>query len=271
MKPSLSIISCACGRLDSFAFHLRCLADQAGAKDAEYCIGLWGDPAEHIEILDRYADRFKAIKHAHIVTEKYWPLPYAYNAALKMAKADRVLIIGAEIVAPADAVSWASAFDPNDMTAWFAACSDEDSGTVYVGPSSKGAFPYCVALPRAPLAAIGGWDEKFAEGIVFDDVDLAARLLLAGVRFRWDFAREAVHQSHIKIGHETKDMPRGKYRAVNRAELERRLKGIPVLDIWPIWWPDGTKPEFPADDGLARQGALAARLRRVGYPMKAVG
>ena len=63
MKPSLSIISCACGRLDSFAFHLRCLADQPGAKDAEYCVGLWGDPAEHIEILDRYADRFKAIKH----------------------------------------------------------------------------------------------------------------------------------------------------------------------------------------------------------------
>ena len=270
--PKLAIISCACGRIETFKRHIEALANQVREVDesaVEYCVGIWGDPAEQEVLLGERGEAFcSGVQTAHVETDKYWPLPLAYNAALGLARGARALVIGSDIIAPPGTLRWAA--EQTDGDAHFTACLDE-GGDVFQGPTSKGAFPYCMSIARERLLEIGGWDEIFAEGIVFDDVDLSARLLMSGLSFHWNFDIEAVHQTHAKScgqGTPASWATRSQHKGMNYAELLCRLGRIPVDEIWPLWWPENHKPGMPCDDGLEIQQKLRARLIEAGYPQQ---
>lgn len=269
----LSVISCVSGRVKMFARALEALAKQDGASEVQYCLAIWGDDLPHRHIVDLLGHHFADVRVTTVSTRDHWPLPRAYNAALALSGIDKyhIMILGAEVVLPPGTVRWAmDVRSAGGDVAWLTGCIDEASGRQRVGQKWKGAFPYCMVLPWVPLFNVGGWDEVMGKGIAFDDPDLTIRLLMDGVTFRWNFDLMAVHQSHTKVDNEGLEKTRERWKAINEAEFKRRLGDIPVTEIWPCWWPDGSRHEFPEDDGIEIQDALRQRLLKSDYPRRAV-
>lgn len=267
LPPALSVITCAHGRLPLFARHLDALLAEDGIAEAEYCIAIWGDSAAHVALLEPHRERFGAVRVAKVeVGDLFWPLPRAYNAALAMARSPRILIIGSDILIPPAFLAWAAGRAEPDV-AWVAACVRED-GTPEVTADCKAAYPYCMTLPRGPLLEVGGWDEVFGDGIVFDDVDLTSRLCRAGVDFRWRLDAVAIHQTHAKAGQHLGD--RSVRKLSNLYSLQQRLGDLSIGQMWPLWVLEGRRRKtYPTDDGIELQAALRERLRAC-YPARAV-
>ncbi len=261
-----SVIVCVSGRLELFCNHLDMLAKAPRAGEIEYCLATWGDDSEHLEALYGYEDTFGLVKYVSVSDTPYFPLPQAYNAALSMATSGRVVVLGSEVMVVNDPVDWVDTLDLNN-TAVLSACINTGDKRWLIGPEHHGAFPYCMAINRQALLAIGGWDEEFSKGVVFDDTDLGLRLIASGIDFMWDYSYEVLHQSHER----THGADRGKHAARNKSLVEARLNGFPMNDIWPCWWRElytGKPKAMPEGDGLQVQAALRDELRRRSYPIE---
>jgi len=248
----LTILTCASGRVPLFANHVKSIGRLPG--DCEYCIGFWGDSREHRAILA--ALDWPAAKCAQVAHDCKWPLPHAYNAALALATGERLLIVGSDVCLGAGVLDWAMAL-PDDATAWNILVRDSQTGKRFIAPERKVANPYAQCVPRG---LVRGWDVAFANGVCYDDNDFACRLLINGVRFRWNFDMEAVHQTHPRYMREE----RRQLIAINRAVWLKKLNGY-AGPLWPIFWDDNNPPDAPHGDGLPEQDALAAALEAVGY------
>ena len=55
---------------------------------------------------------------------------------------------------------------------------------------------FCSALLREDLAALGGFDERYANGMAFDDNELLARIVRSGMNVRVIDSPFAIHQFH---------------------------------------------------------------------------
>ena len=265
--PDLSILTCASGRPELFRRHLAALV-AAGPASCEYCLVFWGPHAENLAALAEASSFFGKLRLEVVRTDRYFPLPVAMNAALRLASAPRCLILGAEVAVPPGYLAWAAARD-EPSTAWVPRCLEPETGRQLCYERQKGAWPHAMALPTAALRRIGGWDEAFADGVVYDDVDLALRLLIGGVRFRWAFDWTVLHHAHPQAHPHIAD--RSRHVTRNQRLVIDRLGGYPISDIWPAWWQQlnsGRPYACPEDDGPGRQDALAAELVARGYPMR---
>lgn len=70
------------------------------------------------------------------------------------------------------------------------------AGPVLQGSDCTRPMTFLTAYPTAALRAIGGWDERFQDGVCYEDDDLAARLWKHGLDFIFDDRFSGVHQSH---------------------------------------------------------------------------
>ena len=260
MKPRLSILSCASGRLSLFARHLDSLARQESAAECEYVVGIWGEDAGHRAELRAKRRRFAAVRLVSVDTDRWWPLPCACNAALNMARADRLLIVGSDIVLDGRLLAWALDRTEADV-AWCFRVVRED-GAEIVGPRRRLALPFCVTVPAGPVKHMNGWDTAFCDGPCYEDNDFAARLLLTGISYRWcdDFGN--VHLSHGQYGGRER---RGREKA--NASIWRQRIGGHVGSLWPLQG-DGRTPRGAQGDGLSEQAAVRRRLEEWGYPRK---
>lgn len=258
----LSIITCACGRLGLFERHVRSLAADEFAGLCEYDVAIWGPVDGHMEVLRRLGGAFGSVEVTPVLTDAWWPLPIACNAALARATCDRVLIVGSDVTVAPGVLQWAAMRPADEHVGWCFRVHNSD-GREFVGPTRKVAVPYCMAVARRDLEAAGGWDEAFCGGTCYDDNDVAARLLLAGVRFRWAGGQPCVHQAHGPYG----GGQRGRRNAVNRAVWLHRLNGY-AGPVWPIQWDDGVPPRAGEGDGLKEQDALREALQAAGYPRR---
>jgi len=77
---------------------------------------------------------------------------------------------------------------------------------------------FCTALPAATYHRIGGFDERFAEGIGYDDDDFRDRIEAAGVPFVLRDDLLTVHQDHSRA-HQV--IPKAEYRRL--LEHNKRL------------------------------------------------
>jgi len=256
----LSIIACVAGRLNLFRNHLAALAECSG--DAQYCISIWGPPDEHIEAIGEVRKAFSDVQIRQVSDEPYFPLPQAYNAALEAAEGERILVIGADVVVPPTTFAWA-----HRKGAWIADCVGT-GGQVIISAERSGAWPNCMSIDAADLWAIGGWDETFSDGVVFDDADLALRLIAYGVTFHWDHNHLVLHQDHPRAH----GADRVEHKRRNKHIIVDRLNGHGIGNIWPAWWTElnaNTPKPMPKGDGIERQEALRKILRERGYPIVA--
>lgn len=70
------------------------------------------------------------------------------------------------------------------------------AGPVLQGSDCTRPMTFLTAYPAEALRAIGGWDERFQEGVCYEDDDLAARLWKHGLDFVFDDRFAGIHQSH---------------------------------------------------------------------------
>ncbi|WP_038159338.1 glycosyltransferase [Verrucomicrobium sp. BvORR106] len=57
-------------------------------------------------------------------------------------------------------------------------------------------FHFCGALTRTDLERLGGFDERYAKGVAYDDDDLVHRIRMAGIGFRFVDEPRVYHQNH---------------------------------------------------------------------------
>ncbi len=258
MRPALSIISCASGRLPLFVRHLDSLARQDAACRCEYSVGTWGEDAEHRRELLALEHRFAAVRVERVETDRWWPLPLAYNAALSLASSERLLIVGSDIVVDENLLAWAAERAEEDVAWCFRVV--RENGSEVIGPRRRLALPFCMAVAKAPVLKMGGWDTAFCDGPCYDDNDFAARLLLAGVFFRWNDGFANVHPSHERYGGNDR---RGRSRR-NEALWRQRIGGRSG-SLWPLQG-DGRPPRGVRGDGLEEQARVRQGLAEWGYP-----
>ena len=257
--PPLSIISTVCGRLDLFKAHLDSLAADPMAKQCEYCVAIWGESKEHVAVLESHRDHFRGIKVAMLdhTDEVIWPLPVAYNDSLKMATSANALVVGSDVLIYKGLL--AKAATPNPKTATIFGVMNTD-GMAFVSPTRKVALPFCMAVATNELTGIGGWDCSYCGGYGYDDNDLAARLLISGVKFRWDFGRYCAHLAHERAGGDK----RRERLETNKAIWQGKTAKATVAQLWPVIWDDEKTPsDVPADDGVERQEKLRMALLNV--------
>ena len=58
------------------------------------------------------------------------------------------------------------------------------------------AFHFCSAITRKDLDDLGGFDERYANGIGYDDMDLIARIRRKGMKVEIVDSPFVVHQAH---------------------------------------------------------------------------
>jgi GT2 family glycosyltransferase len=63
-------------------------------------------------------------------------------------------------------------------------------------------FHFCMAMMREDLEEIGGFDERFATGIGFDDDDLVRRIKKAGMGLKIVDDPFVIHQKHARTDYE---------------------------------------------------------------------
>jgi hypothetical protein len=198
-----------------------------------------------------------------VETRRWWPLPLAYNAALGQATSERLLIVGSDIVVHEGLLRWAMERPEGDVAWCFRVV--RENGTEIVGPKRRIAIPFCMTLPARPVREMGGWDTAFCDGPCYDDNDFAARLLLAGVVYRWCDRFTNVHLSHPQFGGKERRARSRRNEAIWRKRIGERSGSL-----WPIQG-DGQPPEGVEGDGIEYQMSLRQMLIEWSYPGKASG
>ncbi len=64
-------------------------------------------------------------------------------------------------------------------------------------------FHWCTAIFKSDLDALGGFDERYALGVAFDDNELLARIQKKGMNYKIINEPFVLHQNHFKIDTET--------------------------------------------------------------------
>jgi GT2 family glycosyltransferase len=150
---------------------------------------------------------------------------------------------------------------PDEDTAWCFRVVRENGAEV-VGLARKIAIPYCMTVATALVREAGGWDTTFCDGLCYEDNDFAARLLLAGVVYRWCDQFRNVHLSHKRYGGRER---RDRIRA-NEQIWRDRIGGRPG-SLWPLQG-NGSPPDGVVGDGTGYQVSLRETLTGWGYPAK---
>jgi hypothetical protein len=248
----IGVIVAAWGRPDAYRAHLKALGKAASGLTLEYSVGTTTEDWQSKRAaVARYGDWATVARVVPVTTDRAWPLPLVYNAALTATTSDVVLVVGSDVLVSPGVLADAATVPEGRARLY---TTHDADGREFVGPGRRVALPYCMAIRKKHLTDISGWDEAFADGICYDDNDFAARLLISGVRFEWCDAFRCVHQTHKRYhgAHQRE------HRELNKIIWHGKLGGY----HGPLW-PAANEPE-PAD-AMAAQDTLSEVLRAYGY------
>ena len=78
-----------------------------------------------------------------------------------------------------------------------AAVSDGDAGWYNHSRYDPAGFHWCAAIYRKTLVELGGFDDRYALGVAFDDIELLVRIKKKGMNFRIIDQPLVLHQNHF--------------------------------------------------------------------------
>lgn len=121
----------------------------------------------------------------------------AFNEALAVATGERIIAMSSDVIVTPRAWRAALAVDPKEGM-WSPRVWDLEGVPFmeYCGPTRVFPMPWFLSMDGKTLRDVGGWDEKYLEGISYDDNDIAGRVCLAQGRFFLDYETQVYHQSH---------------------------------------------------------------------------
>ena len=144
------------------------------------------------------------------------------NLALKSAEGDNIFWLSSDTMLPPHALSRARVWMEQGAI-WTCNVMDTDTGNYFLGPDRI--FPMCWALAssRAAVDAVGGFDEKYLEGMGYEDNDFVGALFRHVGKLVVDGSVIALHQSHA----DTWMSDSGVGREKSRLYTEEKWGGIP--------------------------------------------
>lgn len=124
----------------------------------------------------------------------------AFNEALAVAEGERIIAMSSDILVTPQAWREALSVNPEDGM-WSPKVWDLDANPFreYCGPTRVFPMPWFLVMSRKSLVEVGGWDEKYLEGLSYDDNDIAGRVALHQGRFFLDYEAVVFHQSHETV------------------------------------------------------------------------
>lgn len=182
--------------------------------------------------LEDLMDEFSFLKVIRLDPEKKWYINSCipFNVGFSAAKGDIIIIQNPECIHYGDILQYVQQnLKPNDYLSFGAysldkittdninkknAASFEELNIMFLpkaisqdGESGwynhslyrpKG-FHWCTALYKTDLDSLGGFDERFALGVAFDDNELLARIQKKGMNFKIINEPFVLHQNHFNI------------------------------------------------------------------------
>jgi hypothetical protein len=121
----------------------------------------------------------------------------AFNAGLAEAKGERLIILSSDVIVPSRAIESARTFDPTEII-YCPRVVDLATCAEYCGPTRLFPMPWFLACSTEHAKKCGGWDEKYLEGMCFEDNDFVGRLALTTGKVLYDFDSVVWHQSHYQ-------------------------------------------------------------------------
>lgn len=150
---------------------------------------------------------------------KWWVNPcVAFNTAFNFIHSKRVIIQNAECLHATNVIDYVIKNLQEKEYIAMSAISLSEEVTKSITPDTKineisvegapwfchtkfrpKAFNFCAALNASDLLKIGGFDNRFSEGVYYDDDRLLDSLTKNGIRIRIEDSQTVYHQWHDKI------------------------------------------------------------------------
>ena len=150
----------------------------------------------------------------------------AFNTALSMATGERIVVMSSDVLVNPSVVRRMRRIDPGEM-AWTPLVIDTESGMQYCGPARLFPMPWFFVCARSVALAVGGWDEKYLDGINYEDNDFVGRVVLKTGRFVGDWNCVVYHQSHNQPAYALDDPVLEEARKRNCFWTKKKWSGIP--------------------------------------------
>jgi GT2 family glycosyltransferase len=182
------------------------------------------------------------------------------NWALTQAQGERIFFLSSDVMLPPHAMDAARAWVDRGAI-YTPRTLDMDSGNVYCGRDRPYPMMWFVGCRKADIDAIGGFDEKFCEGMAFEDNDFMGRLFQHVGKLIIDLAVTAFHQSHAQVY--TQDEGVGYLKS--KKYCLAKHDGVPFADDWRVKFKTAnvgntlilTMPPVGQPDGVAPKGVTA--------------
>ena len=197
-------------------------------------IWYYGTP-EIIVIDDASMDRIDDIKNINLIRiepeQKWWNNPcIPYNMGFSKATGDIIIIQNPECIHIGDILKYTNKLTPGNLFSFAAYSLDYNLPVERYNYNSlkklalnnpdqwpvghRGwynhsiyrpeALHFCNAICREDLQRIGGFDERYANGICFDDNDMVRRIKRAGINIQIIDDPFVIHQKHERTDYENK-------------------------------------------------------------------
>ena len=123
---------------------------------------------------------------------------YVNNIAMNEAKGENLFWLSSDVILPPHALDRARRWNPNDVV-WVPRTVDMDTAKEFCGPERV--FPMCwgVYTTKEHCVLAGGLDERYIEGMAFEDNDFMARLAQRTGKLIVDLGVTVWHQSHAQV------------------------------------------------------------------------
>lgn len=120
------------------------------------------------------------------------------NWLLDQVDSERVLFLSSDVILPPHALGRAFSWDPSAI--WSAYTVDMDSGVMFCGSSRPYPMMWAVAM-ETKVARSVRFDERYCDGMAFEDNDFMGRAALEVGRIVLDGGVLDFHQSHENVAY----------------------------------------------------------------------
>lgn len=122
------------------------------------------------------------------------------NRAVEMTDSENLFFLSSDTIIPPNTMNSALIWDL-DKTVYSARVIDMDSGVEWCGMSRTFLACWFIGVSRALFDRVGGFDEKFLEGMAFEDTDFTGRAVIDTRKAVIDCGTLALHQSHERVAY----------------------------------------------------------------------
>lgn len=124
----------------------------------------------------------------------------AYNTGFRAVTGDVILINSSECIHKGDIIGYIEHNFQNNSYMAFATWADDPSGDWWMSHSTNYTLiPYCAAISKDNMDLLGGYDERFAKGIGFDDYEFVDRVRNLGLNTELIDDPYVTHQWHDQV------------------------------------------------------------------------